>query len=116
MAIVAPYKHEQREPTQRLVETWRNPWRTPIIHRPHTGAILLKRRSGQSGPFIGGTMWIVRTSDGRQFADICSEADARRAAHMLGVTQLRGPYSWDVVDNLGRRFVAEIKHRPGRGS
>jgi hypothetical protein len=26
---------------------------------------------------------------------------------------LRGPYSWDVVDNQGRLFVAEIKHRSG---
>jgi hypothetical protein len=31
----------------------------------------------------------------------------------LGVTQLRGPHSWDVVDNLGHRFIAEIKHRIG---
>jgi hypothetical protein len=56
-------------------------------------------------------MWIVVTSDGRLAADICSEADARRAVHRLGVTQMRGPYSWDVVDNLGHRFVAELKHR-----
>jgi hypothetical protein len=28
---------------------------------------------------------------------------------------LRGPYSWDVVDNQGRLFVAEIRHRSGRG-
>jgi hypothetical protein len=61
-------------------------------------------------------MWIVITSDGRREAGICSEADARRVVHRLGVTQLRGPYSWDVVDNLGRSFVAEIKHRAGRGS
>jgi hypothetical protein len=54
-------------------------------------------------------MWIVTTSDGR--ADICSEAAARRTVHRLGVTQLRGPYSWDVVDYLGHRFVAEITHR-----
>ena len=45
-----------------------------------------------------------------------SEADARRAAHRLGVTQMRGPYSWDVVDNLRHRFVAEVKHRGGRWS
>lgn len=61
-------------------------------------------------------MWIIVTSDGRRVNDICSESDARRAVHRLGVTQLRGPYSWDVVDNLGRSFVAEIKHRAGRGS
>lgn len=59
-------------------------------------------------------MWILVTSDGRRVADICSESDARRAVHRLGVTQLRGPYSWDVVDNLGHRFVAEIKHGMGR--
>ena len=58
-------------------------------------------------------MWIVITSDGRRLADIRSEADARRAVHRLGVTQMRVPYSWDVVDNLGHRFVAELKHRGG---
>jgi hypothetical protein len=26
---------------------------------------------------------------------------------------LRGPFSWDVVDDHRCRFVAEIKHRPG---
>jgi hypothetical protein len=56
-------------------------------------------------------MWIITTSDGRRLADVCSEADARRTVHRLGVTQMRAPYSWDVVDHLGRRFVAEIKHR-----
>ena len=56
-------------------------------------------------------MWILTTSDGRRLADICSEADARRTVHRLGVTQMRGPYSWDVVDDLGHRFVAQIKHR-----
>jgi hypothetical protein len=56
-------------------------------------------------------MWIVITSDGRRVGDIGSEADARRTVHRLGVTQTRGPYSWDVVDNLGHRFVAEVKHR-----
>jgi hypothetical protein len=61
-------------------------------------------------------MWIVLTSDGRRVADICSEEDARRAVHKLGVTQMRGPYSWDVVDNLGQRFVAEVKHRGGSWS
>jgi hypothetical protein len=40
---------------------------------------------------------------------------ARRIVHTLGVTQLRGPSSWDVVDNQGRRFVAEIRHRSGGG-
>jgi hypothetical protein len=54
-------------------------------------------------------MWIVITSDGLRVADICSEADARRAVHKLGVTQMRGPNSWDVVDNHGHMFVAELK-------
>jgi hypothetical protein len=61
-------------------------------------------------------MWIVITSDGRRVADICSEADVRRAVHTLGVTQMRGPYSWDVVDNFGHRFVAEVRHRGGTWS
>jgi hypothetical protein len=58
-------------------------------------------------------MWTLTTSDGRRVADIRTEMDARRLAHTLGVTQLRGPYSWDVVGNDGRLFVAEIRHRPG---
>jgi len=61
-------------------------------------------------------MWIVTTSDGRRTAEIRCEADARRVVHRLGVTQLRGPYSWDVIDNLGHRFVAEVKRRPGNWS
>ena len=54
-------------------------------------------------------MWTVITSDGQRVVDICSEIDARRAVHRLGVTQLRGPYSWDVVDSRGCVFVAEIR-------
>jgi hypothetical protein len=60
-------------------------------------------------------MWTLITSDGRRVADIRSETDARRIVHALGVTQLRGPYSWDVVDNQGHGFVAEIGHRYGGG-
>jgi hypothetical protein len=56
-------------------------------------------------------MWILTTSDGRRVADIGSEVDARRIAHTLGTTQLRGPFSWDVVDSHGRSFVVEIRHR-----
>jgi (+)-trans-carveol dehydrogenase len=52
-------------------------------------------------------MWTLITSDGRRLANTRSEEDARRTAHALGTTQLRGPFSWDVVDNEGRRFVAE---------
>jgi hypothetical protein len=60
-------------------------------------------------------MWILITSDDRRVADIRSEVDARRTIHTLGVTQLRGPHSWDVVDNQGHRFIAEISHRWGGG-
>jgi hypothetical protein len=58
-------------------------------------------------------MWTLTTSDGQRVADIHSETDARRTVHTLGTTQLRGPYSWDVVDNQGRWFVAAITHRSG---
>ena len=58
-------------------------------------------------------MWTLITSDGRRLANIDSEEDARRTVHTLGTTQLRGPFSWDVVDYDGRRFVAEIRHRTG---
>jgi hypothetical protein len=59
-------------------------------------------------------MWTLITSDGRRLANIGSEEDARRTVHTLGVTQLRGPFSWVVVDDQGRRFVAEIRHGIGR--
>jgi hypothetical protein len=61
-------------------------------------------------------MWIIIMSDGRRVADISSEEDARRTVHRLGTSQLRGPLSWDVVDNYGRRFVAEIRRRSGTRS
>ena len=60
-------------------------------------------------------MWTLITSDGRLLANIGSEEEARRTVHTLGTTQLRGPFSWDVVDDRGSRFVAEIKHRLGVG-
>jgi hypothetical protein len=60
-------------------------------------------------------MWTLSTSDGRRVANIRSEINARGVVHTLGVTQLRGPYSWDAVDNHGHWFVAEIKHRSGGG-
>lgn len=56
-------------------------------------------------------MWTLTTSDGRRVADIGSEEVARRAVHMLGDTQWRGPFSWDVVGRDGCRFIAEIRHR-----
>jgi hypothetical protein len=58
-------------------------------------------------------MWTITTSDGRRVANIRSEIDARRIVHTLGITQLRAPYTWDVVDSQARRFVAEIRHRSG---
>lgn len=58
-------------------------------------------------------MWTLITSDGRRVSNIGSEEDARRTAHTLGTTQLRGPFSWDAVDEQGRRFVVEIRHRNG---
>ena len=60
-------------------------------------------------------MWTLTTSDGQRVADIHSETDARRIVHTLGITQLRGPYSWHIVDSQGRLFVAEITHRSGGG-
>lgn len=60
-------------------------------------------------------MWTVITSNGQRLVDIPCEADARRAVHLLGITQLRGPYSWDVVDNWGHSFVAEIRRRSATG-
>lgn len=56
-------------------------------------------------------MWIITTSDGRRVAGFRCETGARRIAHTLGSTQLRGRYSWDVVDSQGRLFVVEISHR-----
>ena len=58
-------------------------------------------------------MWMLTTSNGQRVGDIACEADARRTVHSLGTTQLRGPYSWDVIDSHGHSFVAEIKHRSG---
>ena len=60
-------------------------------------------------------MWTLGTSDGRRVANIRSKINARRIVHTLDVTQLRGPYSWDVVDNQGHWFVAEMMHRSGGG-
>ena len=60
-------------------------------------------------------MWTITTSDGRRVAHIRSEIVARRMVHTLGITQLLGPYSWDVLDSQGHWFVAEIKRRPEGG-
>jgi hypothetical protein len=84
--------------------------------KPEARRLIRKLGGTPWEPFVGAPMWILTTSDGRRVADICSEADARRAVHKLGVTQMRGPYSWDVVDGLGHRFVAEVKHKAGSWS
>jgi hypothetical protein len=68
-----------------------------------------------SATYAAVAMWMLTSSDGRRVADIRSEMDARRIVHTLGTTQLRGPYSWDVVDNQGQLFVVEIRHRSGGG-
>jgi hypothetical protein len=68
-----------------------------------------------SATYAAVAMWMLTSSDGRRVADIRSEMDARRIVHTLGTTQMRGPYSWDVVDNQGQLFVVEIRHRSGGG-
>ena len=57
---------------------------------------------------------MLTTGEGRRVAGIRSELDARRIVQALGITQLRGPYCWDVVDNEGRLFVVETRYRPRR--
>ena len=53
-------------------------------------------------------MWAVTTSIGTRVDGIKRESDARRTVHMLGITEVIGPYSWRVVDNHGHRFIAEV--------
>ncbi|OBJ44792.1 hypothetical protein A5630_15395 [Mycolicibacterium mucogenicum] len=60
-------------------------------------------------------MWTLITSDGRRLANLGSEEAARRSVHALGTTQWRGPFSWDVTDYEGRRFVAELIRLVDRG-
>jgi hypothetical protein len=54
-------------------------------------------------------MWSVTTSKGSRVDGIQREQDARRIVHTLGVTEVISPYSWHVVDNLGQRFIAELR-------
>lgn len=58
-------------------------------------------------------MWTYVDSRGHQVSGIKHEDDARRMVHTMGVSQWRGAYSWDVTDNTGHRFVAEIKYQHG---
>jgi hypothetical protein len=54
-------------------------------------------------------MWALTTSTGMRVDGIRVEQDGRAAAQLLGHSQVIGPYSWQVVDNQGRRFVAELR-------
>ncbi|WP_156661392.1 hypothetical protein [Mycobacterium sp. 852002-51163_SCH5372311] len=54
-------------------------------------------------------MWALTTSNGLRVDGIRVEQDGRAAVQMLGYSQLIGPYSWQVTDNQGRRFVAELR-------
>jgi hypothetical protein len=54
------------------------------------------------------TMWELTTSHGLRVDGIRTEHEARFAVRMLGITVVIGRNSWLVVDNQGRRFVAEV--------
>jgi hypothetical protein len=53
-------------------------------------------------------MWALTTSHGLRVDGISTEDGARSAVGMLGMTQAISPYAWQVVDNYGRRYVAEV--------
>ncbi|WP_310768412.1 hypothetical protein [Mycobacterium sp. Z3061] len=54
-------------------------------------------------------MWALTTSNGMRVDGIEREQDAGQAVYMLGHPRMIGPYSWQVVDNRGRQFVAEVR-------
>jgi hypothetical protein len=54
-------------------------------------------------------MWALTTSNGLRVDGIRLEQDGRNAVQMLGYSQHIGPYSWQVIDNQGRRFIAELR-------
>jgi hypothetical protein len=54
-------------------------------------------------------MWSLTTSHGLRLDGIRNEDEGRYAVRMLGVTEVVGIYAWQVVDNHGRRFVAELR-------
>jgi hypothetical protein len=54
-------------------------------------------------------MWALTTSNGMRVDGIRLEQDGRHAVQMLGHSQHIGPLSWQVVDNQGRRFIAELR-------
>ena len=53
--------------------------------------------------------WTVTTSRGFFVDAATTETDARGAVHMLGYASAIGPYSWNVVDNFGQQFIAELR-------
>ena len=53
-------------------------------------------------------MWALTTSTGLR-VDGINEQEGRHAVLMLGSSERIGPYSWRVVDNQGRRFIAELR-------
>ena len=54
-------------------------------------------------------MWSLMTSKGLRVDGIKREQDARRTVHALGMSSVISPYSWQVVDNHGDRFVVELR-------
>ena len=54
-------------------------------------------------------MWALTTSNGLRVDNIRHETDARLAVRNLGYPRVIGPNSWQVVDNFGRQFVAEVR-------
>jgi hypothetical protein len=54
-------------------------------------------------------MWSLTTSHGLRLDGIRSEQEGRYGVRMLGVAEEIGFNSWQVVDNQGRRFVAELR-------
>lgn len=57
----------------------------------------------------GNIMWALTTSNGMRVDGIRQEQDGRSVVHMLGYSQVIGPYAWSVVDNQGRQFIAELR-------
>jgi len=59
-------------------------------------------------------MWSLTTSHGLRLDGIGSEEEARHGVRMLGFAEAIGFHSWQVVDNQGRRFVAELRRARAR--
>jgi hypothetical protein len=54
-------------------------------------------------------MWALTTSNGTRVDGIQLEQDGRDAVRMLGYLRALGPFSWQVLDNQGRQFIAELR-------